>query len=97
MYAPISQLPTVSWVDTSSQPSAQVLNLADDTATVVQLPFSFSFFDRNYTSVVVADNGYVQFLSNTEVAAKRIGFTSQSGVLVCFPRYSNAWLRENFG
>ncbi len=41
-----------------------VLSLTgDDTSTQVKLPFSFSFYGKNYSSAYVSTNGYLNFLA----------------------------------
>jgi len=51
--------PTFSWVDLSSYGTP--LNLADDDAQVVALPFPFVFYGIEYNTVRVSSNGYLTF------------------------------------
>jgi hypothetical protein len=50
------------WLDVAGQEgSATPHTNIDDETVVVQIPFAFPYFGRNYTRVAVADNGYVTF------------------------------------
>ena len=52
----------VQWLDVAGQEDSQTPHTnIDDETVVVQLPFAFPYFGRNYTRVAVADNGYVTF------------------------------------
>ncbi|MFC1851317.1 putative Ig domain-containing protein, partial [candidate division CSSED10-310 bacterium] len=47
------------WIDVSGGISAGVNG--DDAAAVIPIGFSFNFFGRNYTEVIVSSNGYLTF------------------------------------
>jgi hypothetical protein len=40
-------------------------NSGDDVTTNIALPFTFSFYSQNFTSVNVSSNGNLQFTSNS--------------------------------
>ncbi len=47
-----------SWIDATD---GTALTLADDDNTQVSLPFSFTFYGNNYSSVYVGSNGFISF------------------------------------
>ena len=50
--------PSYAWLDTSGGTS---LTLADDTTFDIALPFDFSFYGTDYSTVTVSDNGVLYF------------------------------------
>jgi subtilisin family serine protease len=54
--------PDFNWVDISGIGTA--VTLFDDTSVDVALPFNFSFFGQDKTSVKIASNGYLTFGTN---------------------------------
>ncbi len=62
--------PTYSWIDITG--SGTPLNLSDDGASsAIPLPFSFSFYGEEKTSVYVGSNGYLSFDPNPTVFSNR--------------------------
>ncbi len=51
--------PTYSWIDISE--SGTEITLGDDEAQSVALPFTFTFYDNDYTSVYISSNGLLGF------------------------------------
>jgi len=49
-----------SWIDARS---GQVLELGDDEITQITLPFNFTFYGTNFTSLYVGSNGILSFVS----------------------------------
>ncbi|MCH7939899.1 MAG: hypothetical protein IID13_09165, partial [Candidatus Marinimicrobia bacterium] len=70
--------PAVEWSDiTASGIQSTPLNLGDDTFSLVPLPFSFPFYENNYTQVKISSNGYLAF--GPEGVADLGGNEDQSG------------------
>ena len=55
----VDQSGTFAPIDIST--GATVLNLGDDTGAAVALPFTFSFYGLDYTTVYITSNGYLTF------------------------------------
>ena len=55
--------PTFDWVDISAD--GDVVSTGDDVVTTVDLPFGFSFYGENYSSVGIGSNGYLIFDATT--------------------------------
>ncbi|MEM6327563.1 MAG: M36 family metallopeptidase, partial [Bacteroidota bacterium] len=53
--------PTYDWIDLAG--TASPISLQDDDAEAVALPWSFSFYGEEYTTVNVSSNGYLTFNS----------------------------------
>lgn len=54
--------PSFEWVEISTVGS--ILNLSDDDFELIELPFSFPFYEESKTSVYVSSNGFLTFSSN---------------------------------
>ncbi len=51
--------PPVDFYDITS--SGTLMTLGDDTFSEVDLPFSYPFYDNNYTTIKISSNGYLAF------------------------------------
>ncbi|PKO23703.1 MAG: hypothetical protein CVU38_02700 [Chloroflexi bacterium HGW-Chloroflexi-1] len=73
----------VAWID--SLDSGQPLNLGNDSARQLLLPFPFRFYDRTYTAIWASDNG-LAFFGAPDAAARY----NQSGCLPTAATPNNA-------
>lgn len=51
--------PTFNWIDITDGTNANVVN--DDSSQIINIPFTFKFFNQNYNSFRVSDNGFIDF------------------------------------
>ncbi len=55
------EVPTYDWVDLSAQPGAVMHTLGDDDHELVDLPFSFKYYDVDYDEMTLNSNGWASF------------------------------------
>ncbi len=55
------ELPTYDWTDLSSESSAQHYSLGDDDHEIVNLPFTFKYYDTDYDILTINSNGWAAF------------------------------------
>ncbi|MBD3335784.1 MAG: hypothetical protein GF355_09735, partial [Candidatus Eisenbacteria bacterium] len=55
--------PLYDWITCSTAYGGQgtALDLRDNQTAVVELPFSFTYYDQSYDSILVSDNGWIAF------------------------------------
>ncbi len=56
-----AELPTYNWTDLSSEEAAQHYSLGDDDHEIVNLPFSFKYYDTDYDILTINTNGWAAF------------------------------------
>ena len=55
------ELPTYDWIDLSTQSEAQHYSLSDDDHEIVNLPFTFRYYDIDYDILTINSNGWASF------------------------------------
>ncbi len=56
---------TYNWIDISA--TGTIISEGDDTSEAMTLPFTFSFYGEEYTSLNVSSNGFLSFTSTSSV------------------------------
>ncbi|MHA1433213.1 MAG: hypothetical protein ACTSO7_05160 [Candidatus Heimdallarchaeota archaeon] len=76
------------WI--SSSPNSRILPLSDDDAETVTLPFTFPFYDEEFTRVYVSSNGWFSFTNPNPDSLSIVNFPSPSstyyysgGIFMC--------------
>ncbi|MHA1979384.1 MAG: S8 family serine peptidase, partial [Candidatus Hodarchaeales archaeon] len=62
-----------NWIDATG---GTILNLIDDASSPVSLPFSFQFYDQQFSTVYVGSNGWLSFYNSNPAFYSDPGFPS---------------------
>ncbi|PIQ39209.1 MAG: hypothetical protein COW58_12880, partial [Thalassolituus sp. CG17_big_fil_post_rev_8_21_14_2_50_53_8] len=57
---------TYEFADISANPDSGTLSLGDDQSTLINIGFSYKFYDVDYTQLYVSSNGFISFTSSNQ-------------------------------
>jgi hypothetical protein len=78
---------TYSWIDVSG---GTLLNLDDDGSTSVAIPFTFNFYGKDFTTVNVASNGFINFnKAVTSTSGSTFPSTNENSHFVIAPMWDD--------
>ena len=55
------EVPTYNWIELASQQGATMYSLGDDDHEIVDLPFTFRYYDQDFSTLTINSNGWAAF------------------------------------